>query len=106
MKRVLLTSLAFIAFTGCTKSFDVFVANPCPNKVSIITYSVPPDGVVSAPLSAKADIPARSVKKVDDAFFDASGRSWAIVVKGFPKPIPVDGRDLINGTLVLSSEVC
>lgn len=98
--------LGVLALTSCTKSFDVYFANPCPEEISVTTYSVPPERIESEPPSASTAIPPRGITKVGNAFFDAYGYSWAMVVEGIDHPLPVDGKALINETIVIPSEAC
>jgi len=103
MKRLFIVSVSLFLLAGCTKSFDVFFANPCDHRITITTYSVPPDQVSSEPKSANAAIPSLTVKKMEDAFFNTSGYSWSVVVNGVSKPVVVDGKRLINDTVMLPS---
>lgn len=106
MKRTLIAGIVILLLSGCTKSFDVYFANPCDRELSIETYSLPPDRIEGEPESATGDVASLSVTKVDDAFFNAAGYAWSVVIEGFEDPIPIDGKKLKNDTIVLPAAVC
>ena len=102
-------ALAVLALSGCTRSYDVLLANPCGQEVLVLTHSLPPDDVTDD-FTASVSVSPMDVVEVRDAFTSAAGFSWAITVEvdGDATTTPVNGRELRGnkGTVVLPAASC
>jgi hypothetical protein len=94
--------LAPLATAGCSKTVDAYFANGCSHAISIATYDV---RRVEPPANARATVRARSVVKVEDAFSDAAGHDWLVIVDGRHE-LPVDGEKWAHNTVVIPTEMC
>jgi hypothetical protein len=78
---------AVVALGACSKSYDAWFANPCPEELRIRTLYVVRDGTGSKPsdeVIARAVLRPKGVTKVEDAFQDANGFTWFVEVAGGP----------------------
>jgi len=95
-----------VMVTSCSKSNDVWIANPCDAPLEVRTFDIPSDKIDGEEPNERAEIPALSVGKIDSAFSDAAGDAWSIQIAGFDTVFPVDGDQLSHDTFVVPAEVC
>lgn len=110
MVRVLIWLVALAAALGmssCTRSIDVWIANPCPRALKVVTYDVPPERIADEVPNAVAVAPP-GISKIDKAFTNAAGRRWTVEIGEGPDRVvlPVDGDLLSHSTLTLPATVC
>lgn len=97
--------ISALILAACSKSYDVFFANPCPHSVEITTNSVPPKDFEKAPPDSVRTIPPGSMSLVEAAFTDALGKSWSFRVED-GEVISVDADSVVNSTIIIPSRVC
>lgn len=103
--RVVAALLVALLFIGCTKSYDAWLVNPCDRELKVETFDVRVDRASREEPLTRVALPAVSVTKVEDAFTDAAGRNWTIVVNG-TKALAVDGDSWRNKTVVIPAVYC
>jgi hypothetical protein len=87
-------------------SFDVSFANPCNERITIDTYSVPVDRLKDAPPTATAELEPHTITQVKRAFLDAAGFDWTAVVLETDHAFEIKGDAIENDTVVLPAESC
>lgn len=95
-----------VGLGSCSKSSDVWIANPCDVPLQVRTFDIPPDKIEGEEPNEHAEIPALSVSKLDNAFSDAAGGEWSIQIVE-PESVYAVSRDqLSNDTFVVPAETC
>src|SRR5213593_3033747 len=91
---------------GCSKSFDIYFANPCAEKLAIETNSRPPARFFSDQPDARAVLNPESLTLVKGAFNDAYGHEWSVLVIATKEPLAVHAEHLVHQTYALPAAAC
>lgn len=105
VRRLILLSLlgtSLVVFPACSDLFDAFMVNPCSRSLRVQTFD---QRDAEKLLGVSATLPPTSVTKVEDAFSDASGRDWLVVVDGKVE-LPINGDEWVHDTVVIPANVC
>jgi hypothetical protein len=101
-----LVTILLTCSTACSKYYDAWFANPCDSELTVRTYVGGVEKIGDNFFMREARIPAASMQKVDDAFADAAGWDWAVVIVEKDAKFPVDGRKWKHSTVLIPAEFC
>lgn len=98
-------AIVLFVLAGCTRSTDVYVANPCSMGLTATFWSVPSTQTDSHQPTKAASLDPVSITLVPAAFTDALGKQWSVEIDA-NEFVEVDGAALENSTIVLPARVC
>jgi hypothetical protein len=97
-----LISASLLLLPACSDTIDAFIVNPCSRPLTVRTFD---QGESEKLLGVTATLPPTAVTKVSDAFADASGRDWLVVVDESVE-LQVNGDEWAHSTVLIPASVC
>lgn len=98
-----LAALAVAVTPACSRSFDAYLANPCPHELRIEIHRRNPLDVAEGSALETVTVPAQDVELVEAAFGDDRN---SISLPGGRMPLEVHEDDLPHETVVLPATYC
>jgi hypothetical protein len=97
-----LISASLLLLPACSDTIDAFIVNPCSRPLTVRTFDQRESEKL---LGVTATLPPTAVTKVRDAFTDASGRDWLVVVDESVE-LQVNGDEWVHSTVLIPASVC
>lgn len=97
-----LISASLLLLPACSDAIDAFIVNPCSRPLTVRTFD---QREIEKLLGVTATLPPTAVTKVRDAFTDASGRDWLVVVDESVE-LHVNGDEWVHSTVLIPASVC
>jgi hypothetical protein len=92
--------------SACVRSYDARIANSCSVEVTVKTYGVPPSRFDQDGPITKVALPPERVTEVPNAFHEAAGTSWTVLVEGSDHTIEVSKEEVEDSVILIPASAC